>query len=618
MDSKQLAKFKEETQSKVRKYYEDSKNHNSAEFDRLKEVPKKIIELAKEWEIKVHLLHKNMQLESALFVMKDLWVQVATEKGVLADELSQNAQKVLEYDYRDMNLRDIDQDIKNYNAVYGLAATAIIDFDDDEVQPMVDCIDPLTLILDPKNWKGSKMRYIGMEKQVSIGYIRDNEKFNKTAREKAVWTLSEKWRQLNQSIATANRTTDIPDDEMTSICYIFHAHNGMKYLSKWINDFEDLVQVVDIEPLSKSEKLNPLKVKYPIHLHRRKPKMNSSFGVSIWDEVWPQQKALSELRNLQLIGARKDELGADFLLDERLGVNAEVFAKQLPWNRLIDVDMSEISGNPFIEIPLWTKTGSSRDVYEAVRNDANDSTLNYDSLFGQSAPWSQTKSEIQTLQQNANAVKSWQADNYMEGLNELVSDMYRSYVLYMGEKMRKVVSQFDSWKALSFSYWKKDFVTDGKVTIHLVSKSQKAIEDQNDYDRLVVSANMILPNIEKGYALNNFIRFVLEKSGVKDLNPKDYIPETPEESMAINNLELLNNNIDVSEPIAGEDLKTYRTIYTQGIDTKARRNILERIDQMIQDTKAMDAVEAGVQDSASSAMAMNQISQQTPNQSIWS
>jgi len=48
MDSKQLAKFKEETQSKVRKYYEDSKNHNSYEFDRLKEVPKKIIELAKE------------------------------------------------------------------------------------------------------------------------------------------------------------------------------------------------------------------------------------------------------------------------------------------------------------------------------------------------------------------------------------------------------------------------------------------------------------------------------------------------------------------------------------------------------------------------------------------
>lgn len=127
---------------------------------------------------------------------------------------------------------------------------------------------------------------------------------------------------------------------------------------------------------------------------------------------------------------------------------------------------------------------------------------------------------------------------------------------------------------------------------------------------------MILPNIEKGYALNNFIRFVLGKSGVKDLNTKDYIPETPEESMAINNLELLNNNIDVSEPIAGEDLKTYRTIYTQAIDTKAKRKILERIDQMIQDTKAMDAVQAGVQDSASSAMAMNQISQQTPNQSI--
>ena len=618
MDSKKLAKFKEDTQAKVRKYYEDYNNHIRSEVDRLKEIPKKIIELATEGEIKVHLLHKNMQLESALFVMKELGIMLATDKGVLADELTKKAQVVLEYDYDDMNLRDIDQDIKNYNAVYGLAATAIIDFDTDEVQPIVDCIDPLTLILDPKNWKGSKMRYIGMEKQVSVEYIKNNKNLDKDARNNAISSLSTKWQQLNQAIANANRTTDIPDDEMTSLVYMFHAHNGMKYMSKWTNDFEDLLQVVEIEPLSKAEKLNPLKVKYPIHLHRRKPKMNSAFGVSIWDEVWPQQKALSELRNLQLIGARKDELGADFLLDERLWVNPEVFAKQLPWNRLIDVDMSEINWNPFIEIPLGTKTGRSSDIYEAIRNDANDSTLNYDSLFGQSAPWSQTKAEIQTLQQNANAVKSWQADNYMEGLTELVSDIYRSYVLYMGDKMKKVVSQFDSGNALSFSYTKKDFVTDGKVTIKLVSKTQKAIEDKEDFDRFMVAANIILPNIEQGYAMNNMMRFLMEKAGIKDLKPKDYIPEAPEESMAINNLELLNNNIDVSEPTPNEDLKTYRTIYAQAIDTPAKRKIMERIDQLIQETKAMEVVQAWVQNDASTAIAMNQLSQQTPNPSIWS
>ena len=618
MDSKKLAKFKEDTQAKVRKYYEDYNNHIRSEVDRLKEIPKKIIELATEGEIKVHLLHKNMQLESALFVMKELGIMLATDKGVLADELTKKAQAVLEYDYDDMNLRDIDQDIKNYNAVYGLAATAIIDFDTDEVQPIVDCIDPLTLILDPKNWKGSKMRYIGMEKQVSVEYIKNNKNLDKDARNNAISSLSTKWQQLNQAIANANRTTDIPDDEMTSLVYMFHAHNGMKCMSKWTNDFEDLLQVVEIEPLSKAEKLNPLKVKYPIHLHRRKPKMNSAFGVSIWDEVWPQQKALSELRNLQLIGARKDELGADFLLDERLWVNPEVFAKQLPWNRLIDVDMSEINWNPFIEIPLGTKTGRRSDIYEAIRNDANDSTLNHDSLLGQSAPWSQTKAEIQTLQQNANAVKSWQADNYMEGLTELVSDIYRSYVLYMGDKMKKVVSQFDSGNALSFSYTKKDFVTDGKVTIKLVSKTQKAIEDKEDFDRFMVAANIILPNIEQGYAMNNMMRFLMEKAGIKDLKPKDYIPETPEESMAIDNLELLNNNRDVSEPTPNEDLKTYRTIYAQAIDTPAKRKIMERIDQLIQETKAMEVVQAWVQNDASTAMAMNQLSQQTPNPSIWS
>ena len=189
-------------------------------------------------------------------------------------------------------------------------------------------------------------------------------------------------------------------------------------------------------------------------------------------------------------------------------------------------------------------------------------------------------------------MKSWQADNYMEGLTELVSDIYRSYVLYMGDKMKKVVSQFDSGNALSFSYTKKDFVTDGKVTIKLVSKTQKAIEDKEDFDRFMVAANIILPNIEQGYAMNNMMRFLMEKAGIKDLKPKDYIPETPEESMAIDNLELLNNNRDVSEPTPNEDLKTYRTIYAQAIDTPAKRKIMERIDQLIQETKAMEVVQA--------------------------
>lgn len=88
------------------------------------------------------------------------------------------------------------------------------------------------------------------------------------------------------------------------------------------------------------------------------------------------------------------------------------------------------------------------------------------------------------------------------------------------------------------------------------------------------------------------MRFLMEKAGIKDLKPKDYIPETPEESMAINNLELLNNNIDVSDPTPNEDLKTYRTIYSQAIDTPAKRKIMERLDQLIQETKAMEVTQA--------------------------
>lgn len=162
-----------------------------------------------------------MQLETATFLTDELDIITVSEKGVLEDEITQNRNKVAKYLYRKMGVKNIKRHIIDDNSLYGISATFIEAFDDDEVCPLLSRIDPLSLILDPKNYCDSESRFIGLEKQMTIGYVRDNEKFDKKARSEVIAMVSEEWKRTEQSRASANRLQDIPDDEMISIKYHF-------------------------------------------------------------------------------------------------------------------------------------------------------------------------------------------------------------------------------------------------------------------------------------------------------------------------------------------------------------------------------------------------------------
>lgn len=259
-----------------------------------------------------------MQLARALFVSDELDIMAVSDEGILAQELTDNANKVLKYDTMQDDFREVKDIIVCDNSLFGISATVIENFDDEDVKSIIDTIDPLSIIPDPKNCRGSKMRFIGLEKQVTVEYIKNNPTFDKTERESVTQWLSEEWKKTEQARNFANRTLDVPDDEITNLVLFFSAWEGNKYMSVWANNYEYCLKVVELEALTKSEKLNPNKIKYPVQLHRKKPMPNSFFGASDADELLPLQKVQSELANYQVIGARKDELGDDYILDSRL------------------------------------------------------------------------------------------------------------------------------------------------------------------------------------------------------------------------------------------------------------------------------------------------------------
>jgi hypothetical protein len=233
--------------------------------------------------------------------------------------------------------------------------------------------------------------------------------------------------------------------------------------------------------------------------------------------------------------------------------------------------------------------------------------------FGQSAPGAQTKAEVQTLMQNTNQLLAWIASNYMRGQKEYWKAHYKFYAMFMPSRAKKVVSFYQDGKAIALTLSKKDFVSDGKVQVYIESKQQKKIENDQYFAKLNTIANLYLANMKPGYAMNSFLRKIGNTLGVQGFDAEVYIPTTPDEERARANLALLNDNVEIAPPEAGEDLKTYIEIYKQAMDTPAKWKALEAYTKVYTELRPnpMDAeMQTGTQDAGTGAMNSNIVASQ--------
>ena len=104
-------------------------------------------------------------------------ITLVGNKGVLSDPIMRNANEALMYDYEDMDLVDQNRRIIWENGLYGVSVTVIDGFDDDEQQPISNSIHPLSVIPDPDNWTGSKMRFIGFIRRVPKESITESKSY---------------------------------------------------------------------------------------------------------------------------------------------------------------------------------------------------------------------------------------------------------------------------------------------------------------------------------------------------------------------------------------------------------------------------------------------------------
>lgn len=612
-----LSAMEQKLKQQVQREYSMGYEHVRDVRDTKRDVLDKLLPVYNEWDpIKITLLWKNVQLENSLFLNDEIDVKWVSEDGVLSREVVENLELASKYDNEEMDLYHMRERIVNENAIYGLSATVVEWFDDIEMQPIVDGISPLSIIPDPKCWQDSKMRFIGFERRLSAESVRNNPIYD-VSKVTELTTYSQEIDDDERASNRAGKTSTLINNEgMVDIYNHFTIYDGKKWLTTWIDNIGTLIRCVEIEPLTKAERLKPSKVSFPIQLHRRKPKYNCFFGVSIADEVLQYQDNISVLSNLQLIQARQAALGPDKFVDQNLGIDVAKLAEKKPGWRYIPVQT--MTGNVWTSIFTEPSVVPSQFPFQ-IKNELNqfsESTTGANSLaFGQSIGGSQTKAEVQTLQQNTNQILGWIAANYLRGQKDFWKAWYRAYSVYMGANQKKNIALYQDGNMISRTLRKSEFVSEGKMQVYVVSKSQQDAEDQKDFARILSLANLYLPNMKPWYAMNMFLRQLGDKLGVSGFDSYTYIEESIDEITARQNLSLLNKNIEVSEPQPGEDLRTYIAIYQQALDTPAKAKALEAYTLKLLDTREPVWMwTTGQADATSGAMAMNMVSSQQSQQ----
>lgn len=571
-----LDRIAEKMRTKVANEYGMGLSHVKDERVRKREIMGKVLETnLPDSQVRINLLWRNIQLEKALFLTDEVGVKFLATEGITGEEIMRNADVVAKYDDIDMELRSQREAIVDYNALYWLAATVVDGFDSEESQPISDVIDPLAIIPDPSCYSGSKMRFIGYERTLSKDFLENNPAYNIKG---LSFSTSQELADNKRESDNANNLENILVDEGNVDVYDHYTvFEGKKVLTTWVNSCKDLIRYVELAPLSEAEKKNPKKIKFPIQLHRRKPKLGSFFGVSIADEILQYQDAISVLTNLNLIQANNLALGPDIFVDERLGIDTETLSEGKPGGRIIPVtnDSWLPTQNGIYTQSLPAPNGYVDVMRGSLRNEAELTTAITSQAFGISQSGTQTKAEIQTLQQNANNILMWISNNYLQGQKEYWIAHYGAYVAYMGRNDRKTVAIYDKGSTISLSLKKEDFIAGGKVNVYVTSKSQETAENDKEFNKLLALANIYLSNMKKGHPLNDFLRLIGRKSNIRDFDEYRYIAPSVDEYDAMRNLPLLNKDIEVPSPSDGQDYLTYLLIYRQALPTEAAQKAIE-------------------------------------------
>ena len=575
------------------------------------------------------VIWKYMQLFMSLYTLDGMDV-FFTPKGTAfnAQEVWNNANKVSQYDYEAMNKFEVDLDCRWNIWFYWLWAETLPGWDDVEEQPLLNSIDPLSIIPDPQDWKGQVKRFIWFEERFELWELRqqDEKHWGNLFDTHLIMAGSQSTEtELNKQSRDSAQgyNTMISDDAVADVFLCFITYRGRKYFTKWANSRTLLIGIVEVEPRTKAQRKDISRVKFPIVLYRSKIIPGSFFGVSIPDETEQYQDQESILLNLEMILARKNAMGADrYINTKKIDIKSMNGKKPGGRNVPVKLDENENMNNAVWMEPLETSGQMPKLMRQELKQGLQEETGISSLAFGVSPEWNQTKAEIQSLTKNVNQLLSYSTTLIEKSEKEFWTLWYEYYIYNLPASSKKyIVLTKGQGISDSFEFKRSDFLLDYPVMVNVVSKAQESSRRKERFARRSMMAGTVLANLKQGsHAFNEYMRqYMADWEFTRD-EYMTYFDYTPSETRALQGLDLLNAFQEKpTSPADWEDYGTFLNIYSLAKDSQAKDDIIaEYMDAYIWAQKNNpQAPEMGKVDKMGQAQAWNMVASEVSSNN-WS
>lgn len=577
------------------------------------------------WKVKVHKVWKNLNLRKAIFLRDEVDVTLVQDNGALWMKLADYAKKVIKFDVEDMDFRADKEQIITDDWMAGLGAVMIDWYDEVEQQPIRTVVNPLLCYGDPRAWNTSNMRYFGTEIEKQTGDLTEWGWYYNLDKIKDEWTCSsQEIEDFQRSRNSANRTRYIISKKgLVHVINHITTYNGKLYLSTWDAACNVNIRCIELRELTNKEKRRTDKVNLGVTIYRAKPIPYSFFGASLFDEVEQYQDLDTLMVNMQIQQALRVGRWPNKYIDSRLGMDIDAIINKPLAGATIEYapDMnSQVDARNGITIEPTENVSQFPTQVRQLIDWLADETLGYNGQLpmGNSVGGSQTKAEIQTLQQNINEQLGMIADNYLNSDKNYFMSHIRCYASNMPDTAKKAVVLFEADKQDSYSLKKSEFIPNGKIQIYVTSKVQEDIRDKQDFAILSTVIQTLLPNLEQGSTkFYETLRLYVDKAGVKNLKGISLFPLSKTERKAQAVIEAINLEEYDKELFWPEEWDKFEDIIAlieQAIDNKYKDKALldyqimrDRFEEVTPEAPQV----AGQANAQSNAMTANMLASQT-------
>ena len=560
--------------------------------------------------IKDRSVLQNLNIRLSVFVADDLQVTNVPMNGQLGKDTAKNCNKVFESNFRTMGMREKYRDVIYDDWLYWVGVMVVDGYNNHSQEPILSYIDARLVYPDPKNWQDSQMRYCGSKLKKNYYELMNDSAYDMNQVNKVKYATDDEQKQVDRADNEVKWFTEV--DNWDNLIELYN-HTTV-FAEKWEEphlylaslgaDRTEYVRLIKIRPLTDAEKADPSKIDIGVKLFRGKPLKWSFAWVSLIDDLGQYQDLLTLFTNLQTEQAKEAALWGRKYVPTTLNIDFDDIANwSWAWELVPYTPSGQLTAQQAIyeEQPRQISpiVGNQVARLEQLKQQADPASTSLATWVG--TPWSQTKAEIQTLQQNINQVLSYMQSNYMASLVSLWEAIYKSYARNMSPQRRKEIVVVDSGgNPDNYGFKKNEFISQWDVYILVKSKREQEAKNEKQYAQTLSFYDAVMGIVDPASEqAKDLTRYLMDKSNA-GIDPLTVIPYWPDKRQALDDLDSLNINKKAAKPIAWQDHNVFINVYKTWLKTTQRDIAIIHREEMIL-TEKKTRPEAPVEQAGGSA-----------------